>query len=285
LYIGAPGDTNTRFDMQRWGDALQEDPVSEQWAIETKDGEYIGDIDLHSIHVIRGEAWITPMVGDLRYLTTPDYRREAIALITEYAFSHHGVEKLLIDIPSTDQQGLEILRELGFAVVEEMLFDFLHDVYTVTMAVTPATFRRPSRARRAISPGDLWAHPASGRRPFARGARLVQFSLGQRRPGAERRRPPARARAPISWEDEHEQQVLRGAEGRQGRAGGRAHRRRHQEQRHHRADGGRQLQPVRVGASGPAAGAPGQRSRLRRPPGGAVPLRQPDSLSLSQPGA
>ncbi|MBO2521271.1 MAG: GNAT family N-acetyltransferase [Clostridia bacterium] len=143
LYIGAPGDTNTRFDMESWFYALQEDPFSEQWAIETKDGEYIGDIDLHSIHVIRGEAWITPMVGDLRYLTTPDYRREAIALITEYAFSHHGVEKLLIDIPSTDQQGLEILRELGFAVVEEMLFDFLHDVYTVTMAVTPATFRRP----------------------------------------------------------------------------------------------------------------------------------------------
>ena len=117
-------------------------PFSEQWAIETKDGKYIGDIDLHSIHVIKGEAWISPMVGDLEFTHSTAYRREAIALITEYAFSSHGVEKLQIDIPSTDQQGLEILGELGFVVIEETLFDFIHDVQTVTLAVTPQTFRR-----------------------------------------------------------------------------------------------------------------------------------------------
>lgn len=142
LYIGAPGDTNTKFDMESWFYALQEDRFSEQWAIETKDGKYIGDIDLHSINVIRGEAWISPMIGDLEYTVTPAYRREAIELIAEYAFSQHGIEKLQIDIPSTDRQGLEILKELGFDVVEETVFDFIHDVHTVTLVVTPATLRR-----------------------------------------------------------------------------------------------------------------------------------------------
>lgn len=142
LYIGVVADTNTKFDMESWYYALQEDAFSEQWAIETKDGKYIGDIDLHSINVIKGEAWISPLIGDLEFTVTPAYRREAIELIAEYAFDKHGVEKLLIDIPSTDRQGLEILEELGFVVIEETEFDFIHDVQTVTLALTPASFRR-----------------------------------------------------------------------------------------------------------------------------------------------
>lgn len=142
LYIGVAADTNTKFDMESWFYALQEDAFSEQWAIETKDGKYIGDIDLHSINVIKGEAWISPMIGDLEFTLTPAYRREAIELIAEYAFASHGIEKLLIDIPSTDRQCLEILDELGFVIIEESQFDFIHDVQTVTLAVTPTTFRR-----------------------------------------------------------------------------------------------------------------------------------------------
>lgn len=142
LHIGVTADTNTKFDMESWFYALQEDAFSEQWAIEAKDGKYIGDIDLHSINVIKGEAWISPMIGDLEFTISPAYRREAIELITEYAFTKHGITKLLIDIPSTDRQGLEILNELGFVVIEETEFDFIHDVQTITLAVTPETFRR-----------------------------------------------------------------------------------------------------------------------------------------------
>ena len=142
LYVGAIVDQNTRFDMESWYYSLKEDPFSEQWAIETKDGTYIGDIDLHSVHVIKGEAWISPMIGDLSLNENPAYRREAIQLIAEYAFREHGVERLQIDLPSTDLQGLQILQELGFEVIEETEFDFIHDVQTVTLVVTPQTLRR-----------------------------------------------------------------------------------------------------------------------------------------------
>src|SRR5690606_2926812 len=101
LYIGVPADQNTEFDMENWFHSLNEDPYSEQWGIETKDGKYIGDIDLHSINVIKGEAWFSPMVGDLAFMETPSYRREAIWLIAEYAFREHGIERLRIDLPST----------------------------------------------------------------------------------------------------------------------------------------------------------------------------------------
>lgn len=142
LYIGAPADKNTKFDMENWYHSLKEDPYSEQWAIETKDGKYIGDIDLHSLHVIKGEAWISPMIGDLDLNENPAYRRDAIQLIAEYAFDRHGVEKLQIDLPSSDRQGLDILKELGFTVIEETDFDFIHDVQTITLLLTPETFRR-----------------------------------------------------------------------------------------------------------------------------------------------
>lgn len=142
LYIGAPADQNTRFDMENWFHALKEDPFSEQWAIETKDGKYIGDIDFHSINVIKGEAWISPMIGDLTFIESPAYRRDAIELITQHSFDEHHIERLQIDIPSTDQQGIAILHELGFEIVEETEFDFIHDVKTVTLAVTPVTFVR-----------------------------------------------------------------------------------------------------------------------------------------------
>lgn len=142
LYIGAPADQNTKFDLENWFHALKEDTYSEQWAIETKDGRYIGDIDLHSINVIRGEAWINPMIGDLTFTETPAYRREAAELIAQHAFDEHGIERLQIDIPSTDKQGLAILKEVGFEVVEETEFDFIHDVKTVTLMVTPNSLKR-----------------------------------------------------------------------------------------------------------------------------------------------
>lgn len=142
LYIGTPADQNTAFDMESWFHALKEDPFSEQWAIETKDGKYIGDIDFHSINVIKGEAWISPMIGDLSFTEPPAYRREAIELIAIHAFETHGIERLQIDAPSTDKQGIEILKELGFVVTEETQFDFIHDVDTVTLMVTPDTLVR-----------------------------------------------------------------------------------------------------------------------------------------------
>lgn len=142
LYIGALADKNTMLDLENWFHALKEDPFSEQWAIETKDGQYIGDVDLHSLNVIKGEAWISPMIGRLEFTESPAYRREAIELITAYAFERHGIEKLQVDLPSTDKQGLQILQELGYEIIEESEFDFIHEVQTVTLAVTPGTFRR-----------------------------------------------------------------------------------------------------------------------------------------------
>ena len=62
LYIGDQSLTPTPSLIWRAGIMpSKRNAFSEQWAIETKDGKYIGDIDLHSINVIKGEGWDQPL--------------------------------------------------------------------------------------------------------------------------------------------------------------------------------------------------------------------------------
>jgi RimJ/RimL family protein N-acetyltransferase len=137
--IGIVIDHNTLEDMQAWYRLTSDDKYSEQWAIEA-DGKYIGDIDLHSIHVLRGEAWISPMIGDLEYTDDPSYRQEAISLLLSYVFCEKGVERVSIDLPSIDAQGVRILANLGFRTVEEMDLDPLTGVKTMTMELRQPDF-------------------------------------------------------------------------------------------------------------------------------------------------
>lgn len=147
--VGCTVDQNTLNDLKAWLKLVSQDPFSMQWAVETKDGKYIGDIDLHSINVIRGEAWISPMIGDPDYMQNPAYRREAIALAAQYAFQEKNIERLAIDLPDVDEQGLHILDEMGFRRVEEMEFDMLTGVKTVTLELHPQDMKPPLRQMRA----------------------------------------------------------------------------------------------------------------------------------------
>lgn len=138
--IGLKIDPNTEEDIESWLELVSQDPYSEQWSIDTRDGKYIGDIDIHSIHVVWGEAWISPMIGDLDYIADHEYRREAMVLVATYLFHKKGITRLLIDIPSIDRQGINIVQELGFQQVEEMELDVLTGVKTVTFELRPQSF-------------------------------------------------------------------------------------------------------------------------------------------------
>ena len=84
LWVGVPAHKNTMEDMETWFYLLTQGPPSEQWAIETEDGRYAGDIDFHSIDEARREAWFTPMIGDKRCLIRR-YRRDIFVTFFRYA--------------------------------------------------------------------------------------------------------------------------------------------------------------------------------------------------------
>lgn len=147
ITIGIPADQNTREDMASWFEMVSKDPFSEQWAIESDDGAYIGDIDLHSINVIPGEAWISPMVGDPRFRHDAAVRRQSIEQVLDKIFAKEAVEQVSIDIPDVDRQGIEILMDLGFEQTDEMEIDPYTGIKTLTL--TLARPRWPGVASRS----------------------------------------------------------------------------------------------------------------------------------------
>lgn len=139
LWVGVPADRNTLEDMESWFWMLGQGPVSEQWAIETLDGRYVGDIDLHSVDEVRQEAWFTPMWGD-PVCRPAEARRDILTTFIRYTFQKKGVQRLSIQIADSDPDGVELLQQLGFEIVERVQFDFLEDVDELTMQLDAADF-------------------------------------------------------------------------------------------------------------------------------------------------
>lgn len=139
LWVGVPADKNTLEDMESWYWMLSQGPPSEQWAIETKDGRYVGDIDLHSLDEGRKEAWFTPMWGD-PVCHPAEARRDILGPFIRYVFNEKGMERLSIQIADSDPVGVALLQQLGFTVVDRVQFDFLENVDELTMQLEAADF-------------------------------------------------------------------------------------------------------------------------------------------------
>jgi hypothetical protein len=65
-------------------------------------------------------------------------------LIAAYAFREKSVDRLSIDLPDNDTQGIQLLTELGFRQEDEAGSDLLTGVETITMELVPADLVQPS---------------------------------------------------------------------------------------------------------------------------------------------
>lgn len=145
LWVGVPADKNTLDDMEMWFYLVRQGPPSEQWAIETLDGEYVGDIDFHSIDEARREAWFTVMLGDQRLFAEP-WRRDILVTFLRYAFNARGMRRMSIQIADSDEVGVRLLEELGFRVVDRAEFDIFEGVHELTMELDADRFSPPQHA-------------------------------------------------------------------------------------------------------------------------------------------
>lgn len=139
LWVGVPADKNTMEDMETWYYLLSQGPPSEQWAIETEDGRYAGDIDFHSIDEVRREAWFSPMIGDKR-LHDREFRRDILVTFIRYALEEKGMRRLSIQIADSDQEGVRLLQELGFEIVDRAELDILEGIDELTMELDADAF-------------------------------------------------------------------------------------------------------------------------------------------------
>lgn len=133
---GVVGDETSEHSMYTWFKMYSEDPYSEQWAIVNKEGEYIGDIDLHSIGVLANEAWINPMFGTEEIRNSKTMRQDAIRLITDYAFQHKRVDTIHIDVPDIDTVSIEALKKLSFQQTDSYAADMFGEAKTLTFSLS-----------------------------------------------------------------------------------------------------------------------------------------------------
>lgn len=142
LWVGVPADKNTLEDMETWFYLVSQGPPSEQWAIETADGRYVGDIDFHSIDDVRREGWFSLMIGD-RELFGEEWRQDILVTFLRYALDQRGMRRMWIQIADSDAVGVRVLEQLGFRVVDRALLDMFEGVEELTMELDAAGFSLP----------------------------------------------------------------------------------------------------------------------------------------------
>ncbi|MBO8141817.1 MAG: GNAT family N-acetyltransferase [Firmicutes bacterium] len=139
LWIGLPADKNDLDALEMWFYMVSEDPYSEQWAVETLDGRYVGDIDLHSIDASRREAWLSPMIGD-PIAWDRESRRDILVTVLRYALHDKDLHKISIQMPDSDREGVELLQELGFRIVDQAELDIFDGVNELTLELLATDF-------------------------------------------------------------------------------------------------------------------------------------------------
>jgi len=139
LWIGVPADLNDLEALETWFYMLSQDPYSEQWAIETPDGRYVGDIDLHSIDRLRQEAALSVLLGDPAYLT-PYARRDVLVTALRYALEDTGLHRITMELPDNDSDGGRLQEDLGCRVVDEYELDIFEGVSELTMELQAQDF-------------------------------------------------------------------------------------------------------------------------------------------------
>lgn len=141
MFAGVTTSGNDEYDMRAWFHMVSEDPLSEQWAIQLpgREGEYVGDVDLHSIMPATGEASISPLFADPA-VRPREIRRDVLDTVVRYAFEEKGLRTLWAQIPDTDGDTIAVLEAMGFQPVETTLLDFIEGVTEVTLRLDRADY-------------------------------------------------------------------------------------------------------------------------------------------------
>lgn len=130
--IGVEVDPRTEEDLRRWWATLQQDPRSEQWAVELPEAGYVGDLDLHGINPVAREAWVIPFMGDPR-ARDPQVLADALQILAHHAREELGIERLMVEALDQDQETIQVLRDLGFDQIDAI--DNLNGTYSLIFQV------------------------------------------------------------------------------------------------------------------------------------------------------
>lgn len=114
LFTGfLPARTYDRTDAGRWRATLEADMAALVWAIETKSGRHIGDVDLHNIDRRAGVAKLTILLGDKAYWCK-GCGSDAIKALLHHAFGELDLNSVALRVYDFNKRAIRCYEKCGF---------------------------------------------------------------------------------------------------------------------------------------------------------------------------
>ncbi len=97
-------------------------PTKHEFAIETMDGEHIGNCAYYGINETKGEAEIGIMIGNRRYWDR-DYGSDAVNTLVSHVFSQMNLRRIHLKTLESNKRAQKCFRKCGFTTCGRMVND------------------------------------------------------------------------------------------------------------------------------------------------------------------
>lgn len=101
------------FEIENWYNDLLSNPTVKSFAIKTKEGEYIGNIELSEIDFRIRKAELGIFIGEGDFLNK-GYGRDAVNVLLKFAFKQMNLNRVSVKIVEYNQKAVEFFQECGF---------------------------------------------------------------------------------------------------------------------------------------------------------------------------
>ena len=100
-------------EEEKWWEGFLERKNDHIFAIETKDGTYIGNIGLHGIERENRRAQLGIIIGDKRFWGK-GYGTDAIRALLNWAFSYLNLNRISLTVYAYNERAIRCYRKAGF---------------------------------------------------------------------------------------------------------------------------------------------------------------------------
>jgi len=103
-------------DASRWRENTESDPKTYVWAIDSRDGVHIGDIDLHSIDDRIHSAKLTILIGSKDHWNS-GFGTDTIRTLLKYAFTALKLRSVYLKVFTYNKRAIRCYEKCGFTEI------------------------------------------------------------------------------------------------------------------------------------------------------------------------
>lgn len=101
------------FEIEKWYNNLLLNPTIRTFAIKTKEGEYIGNIELNKIDFQMKKAEMGIFIGESDFLNK-GYGYDTVNILLKFAFNQMNLNRIYIKVIEYNQEAMKFFEKFGF---------------------------------------------------------------------------------------------------------------------------------------------------------------------------